>query len=79
MVLNLRIKMKKVIDIYEKSFPQHRANQAIDTSQDLSRKASIDTYIRDLVNCFNQSENYFTTSSCSGRLIVFSQVHKNAF
>jgi tRNA wybutosine-synthesizing protein 3 len=41
---------------------------------DASRKSSIDARIRDLIGSINSSENYFTTSSCSGRFIAFSQV-----
>lgn len=39
---------------------------------DLSRKGSIDSPIHDLVNFINSLNSYFTTSSCSGRTIVFS-------
>lgn len=41
---------------------------------DLSKKGSIDDQIIDLVQYINAKENYFTTSSCSGRISVFSEV-----
>lgn len=37
---------------------------------DKSIAASIDEPIREIVNHINELENYFTTSSCSGRIIV---------
>ena len=44
---------------------------------DLSKKGSIDNQIMDLVQYINSKENYFTTSSCSGRISVFSEVSIN--
>lgn len=41
---------------------------------DLSKKGSIDDQIMDLVQYINAKDNYFTTSSCSGRISVFSEV-----
>ena len=41
-------------------------------NQDLSRKGSIDVAIEELVTIINQIEHYYTTSSCSGRIIVYS-------
>lgn len=41
---------------------------------DLSKKGSIDDEIMDLVQYINAKDNYFTTSSCSGRISVFSEV-----
>ena len=41
---------------------------------DLSRKGSVDGPIRDLVEFINTQECYYTTSSCSGRISVFSEV-----
>ncbi|CAH1799728.1 unnamed protein product [Owenia fusiformis] len=38
---------------------------------DLSRKGSIDAPIVELIEKINSSENYFTTSSCSGRLCIY--------
>jgi tRNA(Phe) wybutosine-synthesizing methylase Tyw3 len=45
-----------------------------ESMNDASRKASIDAPIRTLIESINNSENYFTTSSCSGRFLAFSQV-----
>lgn len=41
---------------------------------DLSKKGNIDDQIIDLVQYINAKDNYFTTSSCSGRISVFSEV-----
>lgn len=41
---------------------------------DLSRKGSIDDYIRPLVGCINSNHNYITTSSCSGRILIYCEV-----
>jgi len=41
---------------------------------DLSRKGSIDEYIVSLVECINSNPNYVTTSSCSGRAVIYSEV-----
>ena len=41
---------------------------------DMSKKGSIDDQIVDLIKYINAKENYFTTSSCSGRISVFSEV-----
>ncbi|CAH3014848.1 unnamed protein product [Porites evermanni] len=41
---------------------------------DLSKKGSIDDQIIDLVKYINAQENFFTTSSCSGRISVFSEL-----
>lgn len=41
---------------------------------DFSRKGSIDEAILDLVAFINIQPDYFTTSSCSGRIILFEEV-----
>ena len=38
---------------------------------DLSRKGSVDEPIVELVIFINQLDNYFTTSSCSGRICIY--------
>lgn len=43
------------------------------SAADLSRKGSIDGAIVPLVEYINDSFNYFTTSSCSGRIIIVEQ------
>ncbi|XP_013393713.1 tRNA wybutosine-synthesizing protein 3 homolog [Lingula anatina] len=40
---------------------------------DLSRKGSIDAPIKELVQHINNCKQYFTTSSCSGRTILFQK------
>lgn len=41
---------------------------------DLSRKGSVDDAIVPMVELLNSMEEYYTTSSCSGRISVFSEV-----
>ncbi len=41
---------------------------------DYSKKGSIDKPIVDLVGFINGLENFFTTSSCSGRIAIISEV-----
>ncbi|KAL7850931.1 hypothetical protein AOLI_G00212870 [Acnodon oligacanthus] len=41
---------------------------------DLSKKGSIDRDVADIVSFINSSEHYFTTSSCSGRIILIDGV-----
>lgn len=41
---------------------------------DLSRKGSVDEPIRELVEYINAHDSFYTTSSCSGRVTVFSEV-----
>ena len=41
---------------------------------DLSRKGSVDAPIRELVEYINTKDDYYTTSSCSGRAVVFCEV-----
>jgi len=43
------------------------------TESDKSPKGSLDTPIIPLINTLNQNPNYFTTSSCSGRISILSQ------
>lgn len=39
---------------------------------DLSRKGAIDAPVADLVHCLNTADHYYTTSSCSGRILVYT-------
>jgi tRNA(Phe) wybutosine-synthesizing methylase Tyw3 len=64
---------KNYDEVYIKNFHILKSQQ--DFITDASRKSSIDVRIREIVDSINDSENYFTTSSCSGRFIVFSQVN----
>ena len=41
---------------------------------DKSRKSGVDKAIINLIDFINESEDFFTTSSCSGRLAVISEV-----
>merc|ERR1712142_869662 len=43
------------------------------TGVDLSRKGNIDAHVQPLVSFINEQSDYFTTSSCSGRILVFIQ------
>ena len=43
---------------------------------DQSKKGSFDVAIHDLMVYLNNLDDYFTTSSCSGRIIVFSEGEK---
>jgi tRNA(Phe) wybutosine-synthesizing methylase Tyw3 len=40
---------------------------------DFSRKGSVDERISDLVQFINGCDQYFTTSSCSGRICLFEE------
>jgi len=42
------------------------------TKKDKSRKGSIDTKIKKLVNKINSLEDFYTTSSCSGRILLLA-------
>lgn len=44
------------------------------SGQDLSRKGSVDEPIQDLVAFINSLPQYFTTSSCSGRILLFADI-----
>ena len=41
---------------------------------DLSRKGSVDEPIRELIEFLNAQEPLYTTSSCSGRVVLFCEV-----
>jgi tRNA wybutosine-synthesizing protein 3 len=55
-----------------KHFDQWKHDALSDNKEDLSRKHSIDDYIVDLINKINSHNDYYTSSSCSGRTIVFT-------
>ena len=40
--------------------------------RDKSKKGHIDEEIKELVNAINKQPNYYTTSSCSGRILLYS-------
>jgi len=45
-------------------------NELTLTTPDKSRAGSVDFPIRSLVSTLNKTKNYYTTSSCAGRIIV---------
>jgi len=42
-------------------------------SDDRSKKGSLDRHISELVETINRSDDYYTTSSCSGRIMLFKE------
>jgi tRNA wybutosine-synthesizing protein 3 len=42
---------------------------------DFSRKGCIDDPIKDLLELINEDSEFVTTSSCSGRVILFCEVY----
>lgn len=46
------------------------------TKLDQSKKGSVDGDIKHVVSLLNSCEEYFTTSSCSGRIIVIDGVRE---
>lgn len=44
--------------------------------KDKSKKGEIDKKIKRLINAINKLPNYYTTSSCSGRIMLLSQAEK---
>ena len=64
---------KNFDEVFQKNFDTLKSQ--CEVLDDASRKSSIDFHIQDLIESINSSENYFTTSSCSGRFIAFSQVN----
>ncbi|KAB5535916.1 hypothetical protein PHYPO_G00123410 [Pangasianodon hypophthalmus] len=56
----------------EKTFKQWK-KQCLN-KLDLSKKGSVDEDINTVVSSLNKSDNYFTTSSCSGRIILIDGV-----
>jgi tRNA wybutosine-synthesizing protein 3 len=51
----------------------HQKSQIMD-GIDLSRKGCIDESIKGLVQFINEESDFVTTSSCSGRVILFCEV-----
>ena len=45
--------------------------------KDKSRKGNIDSKIKKLVDKINSSENFYTTSSCSGRILILTIPQSN--
>ncbi|XP_075224993.1 tRNA wybutosine-synthesizing protein 3 homolog isoform X2 [Lycorma delicatula] len=59
------------MDLSEKDFKNQK--KQILAGVDVSRKGSIDEAIIDLVLIMNNSADFVTTSSCSGRVLLFCQ------
>lgn len=55
-----------------KHFDQWKHDALSTEKEDLSRKHSIDDYIVELINRINEHSDFYTSSSCSGRTIVFT-------
>lgn len=58
--------------IKEEIFSQQKAKCL--SGIDLSRKGSVDAPVEDLVKLINAQKDLFTTSSCSGRIIIVENV-----
>jgi len=46
------------------------------TKKDKSKKGSVDKNVKKLVNLINSKRNYYTTSSCSGRVVLIKKPGK---
>ncbi|CAF1576015.1 unnamed protein product [Rotaria magnacalcarata] len=55
-----------------KHFDQWKHDALSSDKEDLSRKHSIDDYIVNVINRINGHNDYYTSSSCSGRTLVLS-------
>ena len=55
-----------------KHFDQWKHDALAENKEDLSRKHSIDDYIVSLIHRINTHHDYYTSSSCSGRTLVFT-------
>ena len=56
------------------SFEQHKKHTLEKmNSKDKSKKGSVDKHIKKLVDTINTKEDYCTTSSCSGRTLLFKE------
>ncbi|CAG0914617.1 unnamed protein product [Notodromas monacha] len=55
--------------VVDAAFDQEKSQRL--GAEDLSRKGSIDEPISNLISCINEKDNYFSTSSCSGRVITY--------
>ena len=62
------------------NFKNWKANaiKKLDQALDRSRAGGVDKPVRHLVDLINEQENLYTTSSCSGRIIIFSNIDTNA-
>lgn len=56
-------------------FVRQKLNQL--SRQDFSRKGSIDKPVENIVKKINKNDSYYTTSSCSGRIIILTDEKKH--
>ena len=63
---------KDSLDVFEKD-----RERVLHEREDLSLKGSIDKPIIDLIHYINTQIHFYTTSSCSGRIIIFAEVCKH--
>ncbi len=47
--------------------------------KDRSKKGSVDAQIKPLITAINKHPDYYTTSSCAGRIVLFSPDRKDRF
>lgn len=66
------------MNVNKKQSAFNKAKMQCLSRSDLSRKGSIDEPIRPLVEQFNSSQNFYTTSTCSGRISLISKTRENA-
>lgn len=65
-------------DVAQRQLKQFElAKQQCLSREDLSRKGTIDEPIRCLVELLNSSRSYYTTSTCSGRILLIEKPHDN--
>ncbi|HLD18698.1 MAG TPA: hypothetical protein VJB90_01685, partial [Candidatus Nanoarchaeia archaeon] len=50
---------------------ENEKKQALN-KKDKSRKQSVDEKIKDLLKIINANQNYYTTSSCAGRILLIT-------
>ncbi len=55
-----------------------RTKQAVLSKKDKSTKGTIDEPIKPLLTLLNTQEDYYTTSSCSGRIVLLHGEHKRS-
>ncbi|MBW3022576.1 hypothetical protein KY308_00540 [Candidatus Woesearchaeota archaeon] len=56
------------------SFDTQKSSQL--KRQDFSKKGSVDGPVKNLIKKINKNPNYYTTSSCSGRIIILTDEKK---
>ena len=64
------VRLKIMSDVFDKQKEQSLKGL------DHSKKGSFDAPIHDLIVFINSQKNFFTTSSCSGRIHIFHEVSR---